>query len=162
MLDRQQLAVFASLAPRQEIIAGCRVRLRSNARQAAVATRRIVLAMVVLVALPLSIVVLAKVGIVWIGAIFVIGPAISVANRTTSGLSAKATVFQCLLTEHSLLLVETAHDAPLVAHAFARSTVSDVRVRRGRNLDVTSAGRRVRLITDGSSDAAQMASLMRG
>ena len=160
MLDRRQLAAFDALAPGQRIIAGCIVRSESNVRHAAVSTRRIIAAIVALVALPLSVLVLGKLGILWIGALFAIGPVIGFARRTTSGLAAKPKVFHAILTDHSLLLadLETEDAGPSVAYAFARSTLVDVRA-QGRCVVITSAGRRIRLITD-RADAQQMASLM--
>jgi hypothetical protein len=160
VLDQQQLAAFASIAHGRQIIAGCLVRRESKARHSAVATRRIGLAIVALVALPLSLLVLAKVGVLWIGALFMIGPAVAFARRTTSGVSARQKVFHAILTEQSLLLVDAERQdtGPTVSYALPRSTLADVRA-NGDRLLMTSAGAPFKLLAD-AADAQQLATLM--
>jgi hypothetical protein len=160
MLDQQQLAAFESIAHGQQVIAGCLVRRESKARHSAVAARRIVLAAVFLVALPLSLLILAQLGILWIGAVFVIGPVVVFAHRATTGVSAKQKVFHAVLTEQSLLLVDAERQdaGPTVSYALPRSTLADVRA-NGVRLRMTSAGAPIKLLAD-ASDAQQMASLM--
>jgi hypothetical protein len=160
MLDEQQLAAFAPIVRGQRLIAGCVVRRETKARHSAVVTRRVMVAIVALVALPLALFVLAKLGILWIGALFTIGPVIAFAHRTTKGLTVEPKVFHAILTEHSLLLVDAEpQDAGLtVSHALPRSTLSDVRANGGR-IVMTSAGVPIKLLAD-ASDAQQLSTLL--
>jgi hypothetical protein len=160
MFDQRQLATFDAFAHGQRIIAGCAVRNESSARHAAVTARRFTLVAVALIAVPLAILALAQVGILWIGAIFVIVPAGAFAIRTVSGLSAKPKAFDAIITEHSLLLIDLGSQGagPAVAHAYPRLALADVRSMDGK-LAMTSAGNPIKLLAD-PADANEMATLL--
>jgi hypothetical protein len=160
MFDQRQLASFEVFAHGQRVIGGCAVRREGNARHAAATARRITLAGLVLIAVPLAILALAQGGVLWIGAIFVIVPAGAFAIRTVTGLSAKPQMFDAIVTEHSLLLIDegTQNTQPGVAHAYPRLTLADVRS-KDRHLTMTSAGTAVKLLAD-PTDALQMAALL--
>ena len=154
------LADFDAFAHGEQLIAGCVVRNVSDARHAASTARRVSVALLVLVALPVAILALAQVGVVWIGAIFVIAPAVALGYRNLAGLSAKPKVLHAIVTERLLLLVDASREgeAPMVDHAYSRLTLAEIRVKGGR-LTMTSTGSPIKLLAD-PDNAQQLAALL--
>ena len=160
MLDRAALADFAAFAHGEQLVTGCVVRNVRDARHAASTAQRVTVALLVLVALPVAILALAQVGIVWIGAIFVIAPAVALGYRNLTGLSGQPKMLHAIVTERLLLLIDASREgeAPVVDHAYSRVTLAEIRVKAGR-LTMTSTGSPIKLLAD-PDDAQQLAALL--
>lgn len=161
MLDHEELSHLSAVGQGRTLLGGCVVRVENRAKLTLGNLWRIVLIVVVPVAPIVGIVVLAKIGYLWIGPLFLIGPVVYAVMWLARGLKLRPTEYRAVLTDQTFMLVEgdgtTA--APAVARAFPRTTISAAEA-KGGHLIVTSAGSPVRLIID-PADAVAMAELLR-
>jgi hypothetical protein len=161
MLDPVALSSLSPLAHGRPLLGGCLVRVESNTKHSARQVQQVGFAIGVFAFVVAAYYALAKLGIVWIGVVFAVGPVLALLFKRVGGVTAKPKVLRLLVTDQTLLLVDCdgTDVPPTVIRALPRTTIDSVNA-KGTRLSMISAGRKVTLLAD-PSDAEQLAALLR-